>query len=241
MKAMIFAAGVGSRLGEITRDLPKALVDIGGTTPLRLAVERLANLGFNDIIINVHHHAEMIADAVSTYSSIPASITLSDESDNLLDTGGGLFKAKHFFDNEPFLLYNVDIINSIDLGVLYKYHIRKGGLATLAVRHREGNRFLLTDRNGMLRGWTNKQTGKTIIVDDEEKGLSEVAFSGIHVASPKIFDHMQDGVYTMISLYLAILSKGQINTFLDDRGYWYDIGSPEKLEEVRAFMKEHGA
>ncbi|MBE0676166.1 MAG: NTP transferase domain-containing protein [Bacteroidales bacterium] len=273
MKAMIFAAGVGSRLGEITRSTPKALVDIGGTTPLKLAVERLSQYGFNEIVVNIHHHAEMMAMEIKKLSKHPVTLTLSDESDGLLDTGGGLFKARQFFDDQPFILYNVDIINSIDLGKLYNFHLRKGGLATLAVRHRSGNRFLLVDKEGSLQGWTNRKTGKSILVDDERNernernepkdpndrnkqnkqnkrnklndrdeqnernDLKEVAFSGIHVASPEIFNHMQEGTYSMISLYLTLLAKGRINTFLDDTGYCYDIGSPEKLEEVRKFMQ----
>lgn len=237
MKAMIFAAGKGTRLGNITGSIPKALVDLNGKTALRLAVERCNSFGFNDILINVHHFAEMVEEEVERLEKEGYKLTISDEREKLLETGGGLFKARDFFDYKPFLLYNVDIISDLDLGALYKFHQDNKGLATLAVRHRPGNRFLLIDKDGLLKGWRNKATAEEIIIDRAHGGLTEIAFSGIHVVDPEIFTYMNDGVYTMTTLYLRLAKHNKINTYLDDRGYWGDIGTPESLTAARIMSK----
>src|SRR5512140_1039455 len=141
MKAMIFAAGLGKRLGAITHDIPKALVDINGKTALHLAVEKCTRYGFDDIIINVHHFADMVEEEAGRLNAMGYRVSVSDEREMLLENGGGLFKARSFFDSNPFLLYNVDIISDLDLSALYSLHADKKGLATLAVRHRPGKRF----------------------------------------------------------------------------------------------------
>jgi NDP-sugar pyrophosphorylase family protein len=156
MKAMIFAAGLGKRLEKITENIPKALVDINGKTALHLAVEKCTDYGFNDIIINVHHFADMVEDEASRLNKMGFRISVSDEREMLLETGGGLYKARGFFDKNPFLIYNVDIISDLDLSSLYSFHIKNNGLATLAVRNRPGNRFYLVNESGLIRGWTNK-------------------------------------------------------------------------------------
>ena len=150
MKAMIFAAGLGKRLGKITENIPKALVDINGKSALQMAVEKCSAHGFNDIMINVHHFADMVEDEVRKLNKMGFSISVSDERNKLLENGGGLYKARDFFDKTPFLLYNVDIISDLDLSALYRLHIDKKGLATLAVRHRPGNRFVLIDKEGQM-------------------------------------------------------------------------------------------
>jgi NDP-sugar pyrophosphorylase family protein len=235
MKAMIFAAGLGTRLGKMTRDRPKALADAGGITLLEAAVARLAAAGFNDIIINVHHFAGMVREKAESLNSGSLTISISDETDRLLDTGGGLFRARHFFDDKPFILFNVDIVTDLNLEELYSRHLQSGGLATLAVRHREGDRYLLVDENGMLRGWTSRKNARTIVTD-EELTLSRVAFSGIHVVSPEIFPFMDEGVYSMTGLYLSLAATKRINTFLHDGGYWFDAGTPEAFERCRNFL-----
>jgi MurNAc alpha-1-phosphate uridylyltransferase len=240
MKAMIFAAGLGKRLGKITESIPKALVDINGITALQIAVEKCNAYGFNDIIINVHHHADMVEYEVKRLNELGFRISVSDEREGLLETGGGLYKARGFFDNNPFLIYNVDIISDLDLSALYRYHLENKGLATLAVRHRSGNRFFLIDRSGILRGWRNKATGDQILTTHSSDRLSEIAFSGMHIVDPEIFKYMDAGVYTMTNLYLKLASENSIYTFLDDSGYWGEIGTPESLESVRKLMgKSH--
>jgi NDP-sugar pyrophosphorylase family protein len=237
MKAMIFAAGMGKRLGCITESIPKALVDINGKTALQMAVEKCTYYGFGDIIINVHHFADMVEEEVRRLKKMGFMITVSDERDKLLENGGGLYKARNFFNKEPFLLYNVDIVSDLDLANLYKTHCEKKGIATLAVRHRLGKRFLLIDKSAILRGWRNIETGDQILTSDISEGLSEIAFSSMHIADPEIFNYMKEGIFTLITLYLEIARDHDIYTLNHDEGYWFDIGTPDKLESVRNFLK----
>lgn len=236
MKAMIFAAGLGKRLGKITENIPKALVDINGKSALRLAVEKCSGYGFNDIIINVHHFAEMVEEEVRHLNKIGFRISVSDERDKLLENGGGLYKAREFFDRNPFLLYNVDIISDLDLSALYRLHLEKKCLATLAVRDRPGKRLLLIDRFGQLRGWRNISTGEQILATASAEGLTEIAFSSMHIVDPEIFNYMNEGIYTMINLYLEVAEKHTIYTLRHDEGYWVDVGTPESLEYVRQLL-----
>ena len=236
MKAMIFAAGLGKRLGSITRDIPKALVDINGKTALHLAVEKCSRYGFNDIIINVHHFAGLVEQEVSRLNKMGYRVSVSDEREMLLENGGGLFKARSFFDNNPFLLYNVDIISDLDLSALYKQHNEKRGLATLAVRHRPGKRFLLVDSEGRLQGWRNISTGEEILAGPAGTRLFEIAFSSMHIAEPEIFNYMTEGIYTLIDLYLRLASEHRIYTLKHDEGYWVDVGTPESLDLVRRLL-----
>lgn len=233
MKAMILAAGKGTRLGAITGNIPKVLVDINGKSVLRIAVEKCTSAGFDDIIINVHHFAEMVQNEVESLRSLGYRITVSDERQMLLETGGGLYKARNFFDSEPFLLYNADIFTNLDLLSFYRFHLASGALATLAVRSRPGSRYFLVNSEGLLRGWCNKKTGEKIIAGEEDEGLSETAFSGMHIIDPSIFNYMNEGVYTMTAIYLQLASSHKIITYRKDDGYWFDIGTPEKLEEAR--------
>jgi NDP-sugar pyrophosphorylase family protein len=238
MKAMIFAAGLGKRLGKITQSIPKALVDINGKTTLQLAVEKCTSSGFEDIIINVHHFADMVEDEVKRLNKKGFRISVSDEREKLLENGGGLYKARDFFDNHPFLLYNVDIISDLDLSILYAFHLEKKGLATLAVRHRPGKRFLLTDKAGQLRGWRNISTGEQILAGVPEDGLSEIAFSSMHIVEPEIFNYMNEGVYSLVTLYLNLAAKHNIYTLKHDYGYWIDMGSPDSLDSVRKLFEQ---
>lgn len=235
---MIFAAGLGKRLGKITDSIPKALVDINGKTALQVAVEKCNFHGFTDIIINVHHFADMVDAEVKRLNELGYTISVSDEREQLLETGGGLFKARSFFDTNPFLIYNVDIVTDCDLSALYRYHLLKKGLATLSVRHRPGNRFYLVDESGIIRGWRNNATGDQILTSSASDGLSEIAFSSMHVVEPEIFKYMDEGIYTMTTLYLKLASEHNIYTLLDDSGYWVDIGTPESLEYVRMLLKK---
>jgi N-acetyl-alpha-D-muramate 1-phosphate uridylyltransferase len=236
MKAMIFAAGLGTRLGEITNQLPKALIDINGKSALRVAVEKITVAGFDDIIVNIHHHPALMKEEIGKLRNDSYKITISDETNELLDTGGGLYKARDFFSTEPFLVYNVDIFTDLDLKKLYESHIDSASVATLAVRHRTGNRMLLIDRQGRMRGWYNNATKEEISTVENRKGLQEVAFTGIHVISPAIFTLMQEGVYSMTSLYLMIAGSQHINTWLYDEGYWFDCGTPANLEKIRKHL-----
>jgi NDP-sugar pyrophosphorylase family protein len=238
MKAMIFAAGLGKRLGSITENIPKALVDINGKTALQIAVEKCSAKGFDEIIINVHHLADMVEDEVKRLNKIGFRISVSDERGKLLENGGGLYKAREFFGKDPFLLYNVDIISDLDLSALYRLHLEKKGLATLAVRHRPGKRFLLIDEDGRMRGWRNISTGDEILAGVSGEGLSEIAFSSMHIVEPEIFNYMEEGIYSLIDLYLRLASELKIFTLKHDEGYWVDVGTPESLEYVRELLSK---
>lgn len=236
MKAMIFAAGLGTRLGEMTRTRPKALADINGRTMLELTAEKLVSAGFDDLIINIHHHPEQMLEEIEKLRTKGFVITVSDERDELLDTAGGLYRARSFFGDEPFLAHNVDEFTDLDLPTMYRQHIASGALATLAVRHRPGNRMLLTDAAGRVRGWRNNATKEEIITVESSRKLEEVGFSGIQVLSPAIFDLMQEGIYSLTSLYLMLAKNHLIMTCLHDYGYWFDCGTPKNLEKIRALL-----
>jgi NDP-sugar pyrophosphorylase family protein len=237
MKAMIFAAGLGTRLGKITENVPKALVDLNGKTALRRAVEKCTAAGFDDIIINVHHFADLVEVEVRKLNLDGFRISISDEREMLLENGGGLYKARGFFDKNPFLLYNVDIVSDLDLSRLYRLHLEKKGLATLAVRHRPGKRFLLVDNKGRLRGWRNIESGEEILAGVSGEGLSEIAFSSMHIVEPEIFEYMNEGIYSLVTLYLRLATQHNIFTLKHDEGYWIDIGTPESLDKVRELLQ----
>ncbi len=236
MKAMIFAAGLGTRLGEMTRTRPKALADINGRTMLELTAEKLVRAGFDDLIVNIHHHPEQMLQEIERLRQQDYRITVSDESDGLLDTAGGLYRVRNFFGAEPFLAHNVDEVTDLDLAAMYRQHVESGALATLAVRHRPGNRQLLVDDAGRLRGWRNNATKEEIITVESNRKLEEVGFSGIQVLSPAIFELMQEGIYSLTSLYLMLAGKHLIMTCLHDYGYWFDCGTPQNLEKIRAHL-----
>jgi NDP-sugar pyrophosphorylase family protein len=233
MKAMIFAAGLGKRLGNITKDTPKALVEINGKTILRLAVEKVALHGFDDIIVNVHHHAGMVEKEIEKLLQDGYRLSVSDERDLLLETGGGLFRAKWFFDDNPFLLYNSDIITDLDLEALLKFHNNKRGLATLAAADHGHNRVFLTDKQGLIHGWRNRSAGEEILSRETKEPLDEISFSGIHIVDPAIFRYMEDGVYSMTALYLQLASVHKIFTYRHDHDFWIDIGTPDHLDAAR--------
>jgi len=235
---MIFAAGLGKRLGKITETIPKALVDIDGKSALHLAVEKCTAHCFDDIIVNVHHFADMVEKEILKLNKMGYRISVSDEREKLLETGGGLYKARDFFDSAPFLIYNVDIISDLDISALYRFHTEKQGLAALAVRHRPGNRFYLIDKEGIIRGWRNNATGEQILTSQQSDNLSEIAFSSMHIVEPEVFKFMEEGVYTMTALYLKLATDHKIYTWLDDTGYWGDIGTPESLAYVRGLFKK---
>jgi len=236
MKAMIFAAGLGTRLGEMTLTKPKALADINGRTMLELTAEKLVREGFDDLIVNIHHHPEQMLEEIEKLRSRGYSITVSDERDELLDTAGGLLKARHFFDDSPFLCHNVDEFTDLDLAAMYSQHTASGALATLAVRHRPGNRMLLVDAAGRVRGWRNNATKEEIITVESSRKLEEVGFSGIQVLSPSIFSMMPEGIYSLTSLYLMIAKHHPVMTCLHDYGYWFDCGTPQNLGKIRAHL-----
>lgn len=231
------SAGYGTRLGEITQSIPKVLVDINGKTLLQHAVEFCCSHGFDDIIVNVHYKADLVEDEIRRLTGLGFRISVSDERDLLLENGGGLYKAKDFFDKNPFLVYNADIVTDLDLSLLLKYHLGKNALATLAVRHRPGSRFLLIDKEGVLRGWRNVDTGEEILKTYPRTDLIEIGFSSVQIIDPEIFMYMREGIYTVVDLYLELAATGKIFTLRRDDGYWFNVGTPVELEKVREFLR----
>lgn len=231
MKAMIFAAGLGSRLKPITNDRPKALAKIRETPLLEIVIRRLINYGFDEIIVNVHHYADMVIEFLKSKNNFNINIQISDESDQLLDTGGGLKLASWFFDdNEPFLVHNVDTITDIDLLDFYNYHKKQNALATLLVRHRPGSRFFLFDNKKKLCGWENVISGEKILASSSASPLEQIAFSCLHIIDPRIFNLLtEEGSFSIIDSYLRLAKDHTILGYVDDRSYWLDVGTPEKL------------
>ena len=240
MKAMIFAAGLGTRLRPLTNTVPKALVPVAGTPLLEIAIGKLKAVGVDEIIINIHHHAEQVVNFLKAKQHFNIRIEISDESDQLLDTGGGIKKASWFFnDGQPFFVYNVDIISGTDLSALFAAHQLNNGLVTLLVRHRKGSRYFLFDDNMQLCGWTNTQTGEKVTAFQPPQKPSLLAFSSIHVANPSIFKYMDEtGAFSIRDFYLKIARHHAIFGYLDDDTPWIDVGTPERLKEADAVFQK---
>jgi NDP-sugar pyrophosphorylase family protein len=238
MRAMIFAAGLGTRLYPYTADRPKALVEVAGKTLLERAIEKVSKSGYEEIVINIHHFGQQIIDFLQSKNNFGLSIRISDEREELLDTGGGIKKAAEFLTSEknPFLVYNVDVLTSLDLSDFLDYHIKKGGLATLSVRKRETSRYFLFDANMLLSGWRNVSSGDEKIVH-QLAGLENFAFSGIHIIQPEIFDLISEtGKFSMVDLYLRLAQEHNIFGFHDTSDIWMDLGKPEQLKEAEKLL-----
>jgi len=238
MKAIIFAAGLGTRLQHLSKDTPKAMIQLQGKPLIHIAIEKLTTAGFDDIIINVHHFSDQIKAFVN-HTFPTDNIRFSDEKDELLETGGGLVKAKKFFnDGNAFLAYNVDVLSDIDLSKMYQTHIDSGAMATLAIRKRTSSRYLLFDEDFNMNGWT-KPADNNIIHSRTSKAYHPFAFSGIHIISPEIFEHIQQkGKFSLTPAYLELSKKHHIKGYLHDQDYWFDLGSPEKLEQASSYLNQ---
>jgi NDP-sugar pyrophosphorylase family protein len=243
MKAMIFAAGTGSRLKPYTDHIPKALIPIDGKPMLEHIILKLKAAGFTEIIINVHHLGEQIIEFLADKDDFGITIHISDERDYLLDTGGGIKHAAQFLQgDEPFLVHNVDIISNVDLKALYQHHLDTNPLATLLVSKRDTSRYLLFNKENKLSGWRNKETGevKSYYPDFDPSVHNEFAFNGIHVISPEIFEWMDEwtGKFSIINFYLAVCAKTPIQAFEQADLRILDIGKPDALELAQDFIKD---
>ena len=227
MKAMLLAAGLGTRLAPFTDKHPKALAPVGDTTLLEWNVRYLQRYGIEDIIINVHHFAEQIEAAIKQADGFGCRITVSDEREAVLETGGGLKKAASFFENETaFVLMNVDVLTDLNLGKMIADHEADKALATLAVMERTSSRYLLFDQFMRLRGWRNENTGAS----KGEPG-TPFAFSGIQVVSGELLKGIrQEGKFSLIDVYLdAVANGGYIKGYDHSRDKFLDVGKPESL------------
>lgn len=246
MKAMIFAAGLGNRLKPLTDTMPKALVPVAGCPMLEHVILKLKASGFTEIVINIHHFGEQIIDFLKTNNDFGLTIHISDERDRLLDTGGGIRKARLFFENsgEPFLVHNVDILSDMNLKELYDFHMQSGSVATLLASRRTTSRYLLFDTERKLRGWINKDTGqvKPEGFHYDESLYREYAFSGIHVFSPAVFRLMEaprwEGKFSIMDFYLATCGQTDYSGYLAEKLELIDIGKPETLARAEEFVKK---
>jgi len=233
MKAMILAAGVGSRLRPLTDDQPKALMDVGGRPMIEHVIRRLEEAGVTELIVNLFHLGDRIVDFLASRGNFGLRIAFSREVE-LLDTGGGLRNAAWFFDDgRPFFLHNVDVLSDIDLAALLQIHREMGALATLAVQSRPSSRQLLFDREGRLCG--RKTPEGTEWAGDPVPEAAPLAFTGIHVIDPAIFPKMSEtGIFPITRTYLRLAGVGErIAAYRSEGCYWQDVGSPQKLEEAR--------
>jgi mannose-1-phosphate guanylyltransferase len=268
MKAMIFAAGLGTRLRPLTDNRPKALVEVAGRTLLEITLSRLRSFGVREVIINVHHFADMIIDYLKANKNFGMRIEVSRE-DVLLDTGGGLKKAAWFFledpsrgdssrlrssdMDEPFILHNVDVISTIDLARMRQFHTENRALATLAVQSRETSRYLLFDDHLQLCGRRARGTATpgcapqftapqnpSGTASTPEDSLQTLAFSGIHVISPRLLPMLtEEGIFSIIPSYLRLAAQGEkILAFRADDYYWRDLGRPADLAQAAEDMKK---
>ncbi len=244
MKALIFAAGLGTRLKPFTLHHPKALVPVGGIPMLRRVIDRISAIGSIDsIVINVHHFSGQVIGYINSHRhEIPVEIHISDESGRLLDTGGGILNARHLLDDgQPFLVHNADILSDINLESMISCHVKSGAAATLLAADRATSRYFLFDSNTLrLQGWRNISTGEILPSGLDTSSLTPLAFGGIHVLSPEIFPALENfndnGKFSITPFYI------QNAEMLDIRAYapefstynWIDIGKPESLEAAQA-------
>ena len=241
MKALIFAAGLGTRLKPLTDTMPKALVPIDGKPLLEHVILKLKAAGFNQIIVNVHHFPDQIIEFLKSKNNFDLRIEISDERDKLLDTGGGVKKAKWFFDDgKPFLVHNVDILSNIDLQSLYQQHLETSPLATLVVSERDTFRYFLFDKEARLKGWINEKTGEVRPDHLANTQLfNKLAFSGIQVLSPEVYklmDHFPDH-FSIVDFYLRNAAQQKIKAYVPHALKMIDVGKLNVLTEAEQFVR----
>ena len=237
MKAMIFAAGLGTRLKPFTNNHPKALAVVNGKPLLQRNIEYLKSFGINEIVINVHHFADQIIEFLEDNNYFGIEITISDETDQVLETGGGLVKAKANFE-EDFLVMNVDILTDLNLAKFIKAHQENKALVTLAVSDRNSSRKLFFNEQNELKGWRNLKTEEEIKAVDSLDNCKDLAFSGIHVISPTLFYKITEkGKFSIMKVYMDLMQTESIIGFDHSGGILIDVGRPESVLEAEQYFK----
>ena len=248
MKAMIFAAGLGTRLKPLTDRIPKALLPLAGKTLLQWQIERLKAAGITEIVVNIHHLGQQIIDYLKENDGFGCKVQISDERDALLETGGGLLKAAALLgEDEPVLVCNVDILSNIDLGKLIAAH-KAEDLATVVVSNRETQRYLLFSGEGELRGWMNKKTGEYRPASAATEDLVPMAFSGMQIVQPAFFQELRQTQkekgekFSLIDVYLSIVTRqaGVVRAFVPRYYRMMDVGKIDQLEEAEQFARQLG-
>lgn len=240
MKAMILAAGYGSRLGNISQRIPKCLVSVGGKTMLENVIDRLRKAGVTEVVINLHHLGTVVEDFIQSKNSFAIKVHLSHET-SLLGTGGGIKKARHLLEgNEPFFVHNADVYSEIDLEAMYRYHQQSKALVTLAVMDRQTARPLLFTESGRLCGHENQKAGTSVVFGSDPSPIPR-AFTGIQIISPTFFDYLDPhhGEFSTITAFLEAAQKGErVMAFDVSESFWAGVDTPERLEELRALLEK---
>ena len=233
MKAMIFAAGLGTRLKPFTEHHPKALAEVNGVSLLELTLKYLQRFGIYDVVVNVHHFAEQIENTLYENSDFGSRVAISDERDLLLDTGGGLKKAAWFFEHEQnFVVMNVDVLTNLDLEKMMETQEAADSVATLAVMKRDSSRQLLFDEHMDLCGWANNSTNEQKI-SREVTWMQPLAFSGIQVLNTSVFNDCPfDGKFSLIDWYLHLAKTKVVKGYDHSGNIFIDVGKPESLEKA---------
>ena len=249
MKAMILAAGLGTRLKPLTDSIPKALLPLGGKTLLQWQIEKLKSVGITDIVLNVHHFPEQIIEYLQQNNNFGCNIQISDETEQLLETGGGLRKARALFGDataaDGILVCNVDILSNVDLQTLLAAY-NPEEIGVVVVSERQTQRYLLFDENNILCGWTNIATGELrgLIADCQSPIANRpLAFSGMQVLNPRIFDCMDEVVamkgdkFSLIDLYVTISKSETLRAFIPEDYRMMDVGKIDQLSEAEEFAR----
>lgn len=236
MKAMLFAAGLGTRLRPLTNDRPKALVEVNGKSLLEIQLRRLHAFGISEVVVNVHHYADMVIAHLEAIDLPGLNIQVSDERDALLETGGGLKKAgPQLAGSDPVLICNVDVLTNLDLGQMLRHFLASGALALMAVRKRETSRYLMWDESLRLMGWKNQKTGET--KGSVSPSCIPLAFSGIHIISPDFISLIkQKGKFSIIDSYLNLCKEHLILGYPHDSDLWLDVGKPAALKQAASLL-----
>ncbi len=249
MRALVFAAGVGSRLKPWTDEHPKALAPVGGVPMLERVILKLKALGIAEIVVNVHHFAQQIIDFIASKESFGITVHISDEREMLLDTGGGMLKARRWLESGDFLVHNADIITDVNLEAMIAQHSLHHPIATLLVSERQTSRYFLFDDAMALRGWENTKTDEIIVsspdnCDLSATNLTPLAFGGIHLCSPDIFPLLQaysqeqGKVFSITPFYISSCGSYPIEGYVQSTPYsWLDIGKPATLEAANSLLK----
>lgn len=245
MKAMIFAAGLGTRLRPLTDSMPKALVDVGGMPMLERVIRKLKKNGVTEIVVNVHHFPDMITDFLDQNRNFGLTIHVSDERNRLLDTGGGIAKAIGILgDDEPVLVHNVDILTDFDVNAMLCRHVKSGADATLLTSARTTSRYLLFDGEQRMQGWCNVSTGEVQPHDIDANSFGRLAFGGVHILSPRMLKRLREysckeDVFSIVPFYIDVCREMDIRAFVPDMEYhWVDIGKPESLSLAGKYVSE---